>query len=238
MDEHDGLERRLRAMGEQPVEPSLQSAHLTAMVRVAPRHGLRPKLRAAGIFLAGLLVGGSGLAAAGALPDPAQHAAHRALGAVGVDVPDPDRYHGPECGAEVKRNHGGYVRDDHSLAGTDCGKKAHAGKDGDDPEGDEPEVGDDAGEGAGPNDACQGPPPWAGPNNTSLTPEEKAAAQAERQATCGDDQGEDVDAEEQDSATTTTPTTETTSTTAAPTTTSEVTTTTEAELTTSTSTDG
>src|SRR5687767_9677168 len=128
MDQHEDLQARLRAMGEQSVEPSLQSAHLTAMAAMTPgRRSLAPKVRAAGIFLAGLLVGGSGLAAAGALPDPAQHAAHRALGAVGVAVPDPERYHGSECGPDVKRNHGGYVRDDKSLAGTDCGKKVNAG---------------------------------------------------------------------------------------------------------------
>ena len=49
-------------LGEHPVDRSLQSTHLTAMARVAPRSGLGPKLRAAGIFLAGLLVGGSGAA--------------------------------------------------------------------------------------------------------------------------------------------------------------------------------
>jgi hypothetical protein len=224
MDEQEDLQGRLRAMGEHPVDPSLQSAHLTAMARVSPRRSFGPKLRAAGIFLTGLLVGGSGLAAAGALPDPAQHAAHRALGVVGVDVPDPERYHGPECGAE-ERNHGGYVRDDHALAGTDCGKPVQAGTGGDDTPGAE------RGQGAGPKDGCQGPPPWAGPDKPSMTPEERAAAQAERLATCGAEAGDsEPDATEpRETATTTTSTTAppaTTTTTAATTTTTESTTTT------------
>lgn len=213
---HEELEDRLRALGKRPVDPSLQSAHLTAMVRVSPaRRALGPKLRAAALFLAGLLVGGSGLAAADALPDPAQHVAHRALGAVGVDVPDPERYHGPECGQDTKRNHGGYVRDDHALAGTDCGKKVHAGKDGED-------VDDDgAGDGRAPKDGCQGPPPWAGSERTSMTPEEKAAAQATREATCGDGEVGDADeAAERQATTTTTEATTTTTTEATTTTTS------------------
>ena len=87
-------------------------------------------MRVAGIVVAGVLVGSTSLAAAGALPDPAQHFAHRALDNVGVEVPDPQRYHGPECGAEVKKNHGAYVRDDKALAKSDCGKKVKAAGDG------------------------------------------------------------------------------------------------------------
>ena len=236
MDDHDDLQSRLRRMGTRPIEPERQAADLSALAAVRSRSGRRwsaaPKLRVAAAFLAGLLLGGTGLAAADALPDPAQHVAHTVLAQVGVDVPNPPRYHGPECGDEVKRNHGGYVRDDKALAQTDCGKPVHPDAARDDA---------DDGPGTGPQgngatkDACHGKPPWAG--HTSMTPAEVAAAKAERAATCGVDdadeadeadeveEADDVEVRTQDEATTTTaaPTTSTTepptTTTTAPTTT-------------------
>ncbi len=226
MDEHEDLRQRLRALGTQPIEPTLQSAHLT-MLAAAGRRSLRPKLRTAGVFLAGLLVGGSGLAAAGALPDPAQHAAHRVLDEVGIQVPDPERYHGPECG-EVKRNHGAYVREDKGLARTDCGKPVGGGKD--EVEG-EDELGEPGAERAA-KGPCQGPPPWAGANKSSLTNQQKAAAQAERAAQCGGEDAAEEKAEEDDADTgskapeaATTTTTTTTTPADPPTTVSETTTT-------------
>lgn len=176
--EHHEIQDRLQRLGTHPIEPALQSAHLTAMVPGSSRWG--PKLRVGVAFLAGLLVGGSGLAAAGALPDPAQRVAHGVLDQVGIDVPNPERHHGPECGAEVKRNHGAYVSDDHDLAKSDCGKPLKGAADKDDA--DAPRDAD-----KGP---CQGPPPWASKGSASMTHEEKAAAQAERLTTCGDDERE------------------------------------------------
>lgn len=201
MDEHDDLLRRLRSLGTQPVDPARQSADLTAMAMARPTPRIARKLRLAGAFLAGLMIGGTGLAAAEALPDPAQHVAHTVLGKVGVRVADPDRYHGVECGTEVKKNHGTYVRDDRSLAKSDCGKKLKAaeaggtegdGADGPATDGTAPEgSGNDGPGNGGPRGSkvdkgpCQGKPAWAG--NTSLTPEQKAAA---RVAQCGADQDE------------------------------------------------
>jgi hypothetical protein len=226
MDDHDDLLQRLRTLGAQPVDPARQSADLTAMVRVRPRPRVGAKLRLAGAFLAGLLIGSTGLAAADALPDPAQHVAHTALGYVGVGVPDPDRYHGSECGAVVKRNHGAYVRDDHSLAQSKCGKKLHA-----------PGAADDSGtDGKGGDKAnkadkgpCRGKPSWAG--DQTLTAEERAAAQAARTAQCGSD-ADDADTpdatepddgtlrtEQQDTAESTSTTRESSTTTETPTTT-------------------
>jgi hypothetical protein len=185
MDEHDDTLRRLHELGSRPVDPAQSARDLTAMARVRAGRPAGGKLRLAGAFLAGLLIGSTGLAAADVLPDPAQHVAHRVLDNVGVQVPDPDRYHGPECGAEVKKNHGAYVRDDHALAQTDCGKKqkaVDAGRSGDDHG--KADKADNAGKPAkGP---CQGKPPWAG--NKAMTAEEKAAAQAERAATCPADE--------------------------------------------------
>lgn len=192
MDEAGELERRLRALGRHPIDPGRSAQDLTAIAALARPPAARTgffasKVRVAAAFLAGLLVGSTGLAAADVLPDPAQHVAHRVLAQVGVDVPDPDRYHGPECGPEPKRNHGAYVRDDHALAQSDCGKKVRAGGD-DDAEG--PGQGQGNGNG-GPasDDPCRGRPPWAG--KTSMTPDEVAAAKAAR-AACPDDDDAEV----------------------------------------------
>ena len=216
MDEHEDLQARLRATGAHPVDPTIAADHLARMADVRPRSGIRPQLAIAGAFLAGLLIGGSGLAVAGALPDPVQHVAHQAFDPLGVDVPDPERYHGPECGGEVKKNHGAYVRDDHDLAKSQCGKPVKAGK----PDAD----GTDADGEKGP---CQGPPPWAGKGNGGMTAAEKAAAQAAREEACGDedaDEADETDAEARDSAeeTTTTTVAPKTTTTTAPTTTTTV----------------
>jgi hypothetical protein len=210
MDEHDDLRQRLRAFGTQPVDAARQSADLTAMAGVRPVGLLGSKLRLAAAFLAGLLIGSTGLAAADALPDPAQHVAHSVLDRVGGDVPDPERYHGAECGTEAKDNHGAYVRDDRSLAQSDCGKPVHANRG----------AGGKAQADAKTDDPCHGRPPWAG--NKTMTSEEKAAAEADRAAQCGEDddavqEAPDADAEREadespDDVTTTTmePTTSTT----------------------------
>ena len=188
--EHDPeLEGRLRAAGRQPIDPGLQSAHLTQMASAVQSSRRRAKVRVAGIVVAGVLVGSTSLAAAGALPDPAQHFAHRALDNVGVKVPDPQRYHGPECGAEVKKNHGAYVRDDKALATSDCGKKVKAAAAGD--EADDAEDETRGGKPKAEKGPCQGPPPWAGKDKASMTPEEKAKAQADRKALCGADDDEE-----------------------------------------------
>lgn len=230
MDEHDDVRQRLRRLGTQPIDPGQRAADLTAMARLPARpSAFGPKVRIAAAFLAGLLIGGSGLAAADVLPDPAQHVAHTVLDRVGVDVPDPERYHGPECGTEVKGNHGEYVRDDHGLAKSDCGKPVHASQGGQGKG-----AGDDQSDADEP-DACRGKPPWAG--DKTITAEEKAAAQAERAALCGpdvDDPAElDTDAGEveRDGAVTEDSTTTTTE---SPTTSTESTTTTEAPTTTTT----
>ena len=221
---HEELIERLGGLTE-PIHPARQASDLAAMAAaVTPRRGLfASKVRVAAAFLAGLLLGSTGLAAADALPDPAQHVAHQVLDRVGVQVPDPERYHGPECGATAKRNHGAYVRDDHSLASTECGKKVKTA-------GAEDEVGEPR-EGKAAKGPCQGKPPWAG---STMTSEQKAAAQAEREAACPDtdDDGVDDGAAQLDADE---PAPEVTTTTAAPTTTTVEATTTTAAPTTSTS---
>jgi hypothetical protein len=221
MDDHDELIDRLRDLGRQRVEPSVQSAHLTAMASARPARS-RSKLRVAGAFLAGLIVGGSGLAVAGALPDAAQNAAHDAFEQVGVQVPQPERHHDDAvCGPEVQKNHGGYVRNDKALARTDCGKPIGAGTDADEGADDSGEGGKGAGGkgaggkgaggkgagGKGPGSAeggqCEGPPPWAG--NKSMTAEAKVAAQRAWAAECGTDGSvDDAETEASQRGTTTT----------------------------------
>lgn len=184
MDDHDDLLQRLRHLGSQPIDLARQSADLTAMATARRGSRFGPKLRLAGVFLAGLLIGSTGLAAADALPDPAQHVAHTVLGRVGVAVADPDRYHdNAVCGTtEVKKNHGAYVRDDHSVAKTDCGKKLKAA-DASNPRADDPA--DPDADGPKPDKGpCHGKPAFS--QDKTLTAEEKAAAQAKRVAQCGD----------------------------------------------------
>lgn len=192
MDEHDDLRQRLRHLGSQPIDLARQSADLTAMAGVVPMPRFRSKLRLAAAFLAGLLIGSTGLAAADVLPDPAQHVAHNVLDRVGVSVPDPERYHGAECGAEVKKNHGAYVRDDHDLAKSECGKKVKpAGETDAEDEGDGPKA---AKADKGP---C-GKPPWA--KDKTMTPEAVEAAKAARALECGVDDAEGTELEDEDEA--------------------------------------
>lgn len=184
----DDLLERLRRLGTHPIASAQQSADLTAMAGLRPASPLRSKLRVAGAFLAGLLIGSTGLAAADVLPDPAQHVAHEVLGRVGVSVPDPERYHGPECGDEVRRNHGQYVRDNKDLAQSECGKKVKTpGVDDDlEADGEKPDKPDKA---AKPDKGpCAGKPPWA--KDKSMTEEQVAAAKAARAAECGPDDDE------------------------------------------------
>jgi hypothetical protein len=220
MEQDPVLEERLKALGTAPIDRGLESAHMTRMAGAVRSSRRRAKLRVGGAVVAACFVATSGLAAAGALPDPAQHLAHRAFDSVGVGVPDPGRYHGPECGPDVKQNHGAYVRDDHDLATSQCGKKIHTGQDGTSAE-DEDQSSSTADDGP-----CQGPPPWAGHDAGSMSPEAKAKAQAERAAECGDEADSDdatdaPEATEREAPTSTTAPSTTTTTVGTTTTTTE-----------------
>ncbi|MGN6693181.1 MAG: hypothetical protein ACTHN0_03310 [Aquihabitans sp.] len=84
---HEELTRRLRSLGTQPVPPAVEQACLDQIERGRRRGPGRPSKLAVAAMVA-VVIATSGLAAAGALPGPAQRAAHRALGVVGIDVPD------------------------------------------------------------------------------------------------------------------------------------------------------
>ncbi|MBW3557878.1 MAG: hypothetical protein KY454_13175 [Actinobacteria bacterium] len=71
LDPRDELTDRLRALGRQPVDPALQSQHLTRMAGVSAgstvRGALASRLRVGAALLGGFLLGTTGLATAGAL---------------------------------------------------------------------------------------------------------------------------------------------------------------------------
>lgn len=75
----------------------LSERHRTASPLVERARRVRRlfRIKVTAVAFAGTLVGTSGLAAAGVLPDPIQHAAARVLGSVGITVPDPAN-HGSE----------------------------------------------------------------------------------------------------------------------------------------------
>ena len=179
MNDNEDLISRLRTIGRRPVNTDVAAAHLSAMRDPAGAGASwagRHRLKIVAAFAVGLMVGTSGLATAGALPNGAQEVAHRTLGAVGVKVPHGDRYQGPECAGVVK-NHGQYVKSQPKekraeAAKSRCGKPVQAG--GVDDTADQPK-------GTG----CQGPPPWAGKGKPD------PAAKAARKQACGD--GDDSD---------------------------------------------
>jgi len=83
--DQDNVVRRLRSLGNQPVEPHIADQHasyLRAATPVAARSRMRPLM--AGALLAGAVLGGTGLAAAlpGSLPEQAGSVAKSALAAV------------------------------------------------------------------------------------------------------------------------------------------------------------
>lgn len=138
MDDHAPLVERLRDLGRRPIDPAISRDHLSAMAGVRPRRGQAwTRLKVGGAFAAGLLLGGTGLASAGALPGPAQNVAHTTLSKVGVNVPHGTaRFNDPAvCGLDPAtqqpfRNHGQYVKahkGDPAAAQSRCGKPLKAG---------------------------------------------------------------------------------------------------------------
>lgn len=95
----DELTERLAALGRQPVDPALQSQHLTAMASVRAGRSFRTSLAgrlklAAGVF-GGFLLGASGLASVGGLGPLQPIVAERAAEVANVDLPQ-----GPKDKAE------------------------------------------------------------------------------------------------------------------------------------------
>ena len=189
--EHAELVDRLRALGETAVDPAVASAHQTAMTAVAPTGPrLRPgrqrivRAKVAAAFAAGLVLGGTGLASAGALGTTPQNAVADAAAHVGVDLPGGTARSTEGCGGRSYKNHGEFVSqggDPHSP----CGKPVKSTTKPDNA--DQTDKTPDANAAHG----C-GKPVWAGKgNHANKTP----AAVAARKAACGDDSGETDDAD-------------------------------------------
>ena len=141
MDDDDALAARLRELGSHPVDPATSSRHLSAMATVGRgRRRLWTRLKVGAAVGAGLLLGGTGLASAGALPTSAQDVANKTLAKVGVKVPQgTERFNDPAiCGTDPAtqqpfRNHGQYVKahqGDPAAAQSRCGKPLKAGQEG------------------------------------------------------------------------------------------------------------
>lgn len=200
MDEND-LTDRLRHLGDADVPADARAEHLRriAATPIAPARGFSRAWVAAAAVV-GFLAGSTGLAAAGALPDPAQDVAHDVLAVVQVDVPEGKR--GPCVSAIAKSD---LPKDEKKAAKDACPKG------GDDEADEDGDAGEDGTKGNGKgrsgeapgqtkhaDDPCKGKPPWAGKND--LTDAEKDALKAERAATCGrdlDDADVDEDVEEE-----------------------------------------
>jgi hypothetical protein len=190
--EHAALAARLAALGKEPVDPAIASEHLAAIAAVPASRTVRPvrerfvRGKIAAAFAAGLLLGGTSLASAGALGNTPQNAVADAAGHVGLDLPGGTPRSTEGCGGKTYKNHGEYVSqggDPHSP----CGKPVKSGH----KPGKDKDAKDDANDGgtkkAGGAGDC-GKPPWAGKgNHAKKTPE----AVAQRKAACGDDESDD-----------------------------------------------
>src|SRR5689334_9276060 len=99
---HDDLTARIHALGERPVDPALQSEHLTAMAGVrrgsAFRTSLAGRAKVGAGVLAGFLLGATGLTTAGAM-GPLQTISAKAVeAATPLEVAD----HGKSADAKAK----------------------------------------------------------------------------------------------------------------------------------------
>lgn len=192
MDQNE-ITDRLRALGEADVPDAARSEHLRR-IAATPIETSRAFGRAwvAAAAIVGFLAGSTGLAAADALPDPAQDVAHDVLAVVQIEVPEGKR--GPCVSAIAKSD---LPKDEKKAAKDACPK---GGDDADDIDED-----DDGGEGKSgegksgeapgqtkhADDPCKGKPPWAG--QKGLNKADKDAMKAERAATCGRDLDDDGD---------------------------------------------
>ncbi len=207
----DAVVDRLRDL-RTPVPDPLRAEHVRRMATTtagasAPRRRFGP-LAVAAAAVVGFLFGSTGLAMAGALPDPAQDAAADVLGVVGIDVPAGKEGKRGPCvadaakleGAEAKRA----AKDACPTGPFGVGPDGAPGRSGEAPgrSGDAPgrsteapgRSGDAPGAsggapGAADADPCRGRPPWAG--RSDLTDDEVAAAKAARDACV--DEVDDVD---------------------------------------------
>ena len=187
MDEHE-ITERLRSMGDEPVPAEARTEHLRRIAATPVEPGRAfGRVWVAAAAIVGFLVGSTGLAAAGALPDPAQDVAHDVLSVVQIDVPEGKR--GPCVSAIAKSD---LPKAEKKAAKDACPKGGNGGTGGDvDDDGEPGKSGEAPGQTKHADDPCKGKPPWAGQKGLSTA--EKDAMKAERAATCGRDLDDDTD---------------------------------------------
>ena len=137
----------LRELGQRPIDPALQAAHLALIARVVQPSGRRrvPRLRVAALVVIGVLVTSTGLAAADIDAGPVRDLGEKIAGVVGVDITDgkvnhgTDRYYGPDClpiadgkGAINRGQYLKWVRENRpdmleAAKASNCGKPLSAG---------------------------------------------------------------------------------------------------------------
>jgi hypothetical protein len=208
------LHDRMRSLGSHPIDDATQAAHLRRIETVTRPEAVGGRRRfgvlavaAAGIV--GFLAGSTGLAMAGALPDPAQDVAHDVFGVVKVDVPAGKQDKRGPCVSEAAK-----IEDEAAKqAAKDACPKGGPDDEQPDPNGPndpgDPSDGDQPGRsGEAPgkadktpkdkangttkhdDDPCRGRPAWTGP----MTQEEREDAKAanSREA-CIDDVDDGID---------------------------------------------
>jgi hypothetical protein len=192
MTERDDLTDRLSALGSTRVPPDVRAEHLHAMhsVGAAPQSRRFGRLAVAAAALVGFVVGSTGFAMAGALPDPAQGIAHNVLSVVQVDVPDRKPNRGACVSAAAKAHPEDEVAKQAAKDACPKGKPEGMGKG--KPDGVPPGHAGKAPRGANADgDPCTGKPPWAGP----MAPGEKDRLRAED--ACGRGQVDGTEAEDE-----------------------------------------
>jgi hypothetical protein len=124
------IEQRLRAMAGEPVAPTVATAHLSAMAAVArPARSPRwHRTKVAAAFGAGLLLGGTSLASAGALGETPQNVVADTAAAVGLNLPGGTERSTEGCEGVEYKNHGQFVRDGGDPK-SPCGKPLQSGQD-------------------------------------------------------------------------------------------------------------
>ena len=176
--DHDDLTDRLRALGEQPVPEAARHQHLSRMTATTPAAAPRRfgHFAVAAAAIVGFFAGSTGLAMAGALPDPAQGVVHDVLSTISVQVPDGTPGHRGSCVSAAAK-----ISDPEAKATA----KAACPKGGPPVAGEAPGRSGEARTKADKHgeDPCRGKPPWAGRND--MTEAEKQAAKEQRAAQCG-----------------------------------------------------
>ena len=116
------LPERLHAFGTHPVDPAVQSRHLTTMASSgsSPRPTLARRLQFAAALVVAFVALSTGLAVAQVDAGPVTAVGKQVAGVVGVDINDgkvthgTDRYYGPECvqvaDGKGAKNHGQYLK--------------------------------------------------------------------------------------------------------------------------------